>query len=113
MKLVLNIGRGVEVNGNRVDLLGVGTIVTELDRLIGNISSVHCHESNSEPTVVAVIDGPIGDVVGAINELCATLRQDAIAYTVDGEGRMEGPKAAAWGPFNPEYFIQPNGQRMA
>jgi hypothetical protein len=113
MKLVLNIGRGIEISGTRVDLLSVGNIVAAVDKLLGNISSIHCHESDSEPTVVAVIDGPDMDIAKAVNQLCLTLSQDAIAYTVDGEGHMEGPKAAEWGPFNPTYFVQPNGQRLA
>jgi len=111
MKATLNIGRGVEINGIRVKLLGVGDIVGALEQL-GEILSINQHQSDSEPTIVAVIDS-VGDIASAVEQLCVTLQQDAIPYVQEGHGNMVGPKAEAWGPFNPEYYITPDGTRLA
>lgn len=40
--------------------------------------------------------------------LARETRQDCIAVVnADGKGRLIGPRAAAWGEFNPEYFRRP------
>jgi hypothetical protein len=43
------------------------------------------------------------------------LRQDCIAFYVPlwRYGQLVGPRAAAWGEFNPEFFILPSGKRLA
>ena len=42
----------------------------------------------------------------AIDAACKGLQQDCIAYKLDSEGFLIGPKAQDWGgAFNPEYFI--------
>lgn len=43
--------------------------------------------------------------------LAEALGEDCIAvwYPDDQEGFLAGPKAEAWGAFNPSYFILPNG----
>jgi len=44
-----------------------------------------------------------------VDVLCNVLLQDCIAFTVDGEGYLLGPKAGDWGgKFNAYYFILPS-----
>ena len=43
----------------------------------------------------------------AVEASCKGLQQDCIAYKLDSEGFLIGPKAQGWGgAFNPEYFIE-------
>ena len=114
MKAVLNIGRGIERNGQRVRVMSVAEVVAALEKRVGEIISIHAHQSASEPTLVVVMDAATEAAASkAVRELCADLEQDAIAYTLDGKGHMDGPRAAAWGPFNPAYFINPDGTSAA
>jgi hypothetical protein len=43
------------------------------------------------------------------------LGQECIALYYPGAefGQLIGPRAAAWGEFNPEFFLMPDGTRMA
>jgi hypothetical protein len=47
--------------------------------------------------------------------LAVALGQDCIAvwHADEAYGDLIGPKAAEWGPFNPEFFILPDGTRLA
>lgn len=42
------------------------------------------------------------------------LKQDCIAVyrELTGGGALVGPRADAWGPFNPEYFLLLDGRRL-
>lgn len=65
-------------------------------------------ESSTEPTLVAEIDQPLSSV-GAYR-LAVALEQDCIAQRdVDSAlydiGGLYGPRAAEWGPFDAEQFI--------
>lgn len=65
-------------------------------------------QSTTEPTLVVHMnmDPKLLDTVG--NDLSNYLHQDCVAvYNVTtGEGKLIGPRAAAWGEFNPAYFIR-------
>lgn len=79
-------------------------------------------ESDTEPTLVAVADfglltfsecpHTLAEAVHRISELAG---QDCIAVWLPEhrKGRLIGPRAAAWGEFNPKLFIAPNGERLA
>jgi hypothetical protein len=41
----------------------------------------------------------------AINACSIELAQDCIAVRIDGAGELIGPNAAAWGTFNPQYWL--------
>jgi hypothetical protein len=69
-------------------------------------------ESETEPTLVVrcTMDPSFREIVG----LCRTLCQDCIAvFDVElQEGRLVGPQAYKWGPFDPHYFICLDGARL-
>lgn len=105
--LILNIGLrrndGTEINEQAVRAA-----------LIGRVRAVvYCgtFASDTEPTAVYV--------VAELNttqayRLAETLWQDCIAiYDVRTErGRLVGPKADAWGDFDPARFIGPRGGKL-
>lgn len=76
--------------------------------------AVYCgvHQSDSERTLVVAVDDLTQT---AIHKLAQNFAQDCIAVYEPRtkRGRLVGPKAAAWGAFTPEYFIMPDGQRLA
>ena len=69
-------------------------------------------QSASEPTAVIEIQALPHNLLALeyiADQLCQTLRQDAVAFTVGGAGHLLGPKAAEWGGvFNPEFFLLPS-----
>ncbi len=58
---------------------------------------------------------PAGAFENTIYDLALLLNQDAIAvYLPDfGHGALIGPRAEAWGNFNPEFFLLPDGSRLS
>ena len=71
--------------------------------------------SDTEPTLVVTVskEGNLGSF-DAICRVSAALEQDCIAVW-DGmwqKGYLLGPRAAAWGKFNPEFFFLKNGARL-
>lgn len=47
-------------------------------------------------------------ILTAIAKISADFNQDCIAVRfADGDGRLAGPAADKWGPFNPAYFKTP------
>lgn len=64
-------------------------------------------QSDSEPTYFIEAEFEHGDYESLKRRVywaALGLKQDAIAFTVGGFGNLAGPNAAAWYPFNPEYF---------
>ena len=71
--------------------------------------------SQSEPTLVADIEGPLSPEEGY--DLSAQLRHDAIAqHTGGGEGGLYGPRAHtedwSYGQFNPGFFYTQGGDTL-
>lgn len=112
MKLILNIGLARFNNSN----IGAGTVLRDLashDFKIERHAIVH---SESEMTVVAEVDD--NDQPGTDNRihmLSDVLGQDCIAVynPLTREGDLIGSRAAAWGEFNPEFFVLADGSRLA
>lgn len=76
-------------------------------------------QSATEPTLVCSFEYPddtaADDIKLACEALCATCDQDAVAIRCDETGLILGPRAAAWGAFNPEHFIEfiaPNAPKL-
>jgi len=66
--------------------------------------------STTEDTLVLSVetDGSEASLYHAVYNLATQLSQDCIAvYQVEADnGALIGPNAAAWGEFNPEFFIR-------
>ena len=87
------------------------------------VASAQVFVSDTEDTLVVkasagpcMPSSPRGDAVtNAVFKLSETLGQDCISLylPIADKGWLIGPKAAAWGDFNPEFFIMPGGDRLA
>lgn len=112
-----NQGTYLNVGLSTKELVGAGTfihqtqIAPELAKFGVKVIKMQTHGSKTEPTAVVRIDRPL--TAAQIDALSAALNQEAIPQLHNGSGVMGGPKASAWGPFNPEYFIMPNGKTMS
>ena len=71
--------------------------------------------SDTEPTLIALVEIRPGHLGDAAFQVCDQLGQDCIAVVeVDtGSGQLIGPRAAAWGAFNPAYFLTLSGRRLS
>lgn len=73
-------------------------------------------ESDTEPTLVvnAMFTGHMVDFEASVGALSRALNQDCIAVYNErtGQGQLIGPRAAEWGPFNPEFFFLLDGTRL-
>lgn len=105
----LNIGLSTaEVKGK--GQLSISAVKAALKAQGVNVLDVKVHGSDTEPTAVVTIAGKITAAQG--NKLSQALHQEAIVQrTSDGNGALFGPKAKEWGPYNPEYFVMPDGKR--
>ena len=114
--LTLNVGMDTEsTEALSANVIRESLAATGL--LLGRQSVV---QSDTEKTlVVEVTPGP--DITsparmrGAIFQSAVDLRQDCIAAWNErtNTGGLIGPRAAAWGRFNPEFFFNLEGRRMA
>ncbi len=76
------------------------------------------HHSDTEPTLVLVVEAPRINLHGIVRGLAKTLGQEVIACWKPErqKGVMLGAEIDlddSWGPFNPEFFILPDGTRLA
>jgi hypothetical protein len=110
MHVLLNIGL---TSGAR--RLGTGTVMREVIGAFG-AASFTFHQSDTEPTCVAAVGAKSdSELQGRVSRLAQLLDQDCIAvYLPEREhGVLVGPRAAAWGPFDPAFFLMPDGSRLA
>jgi len=73
-------------------------------------------QSDSEPTAVVVLRYDAQPLFfSVIEEASEFLKQDAIAFysPAHNRGQLFGPKAEALGPFNPQFFLMPDGRRLS
>lgn len=105
---ILNIGLKIGEDG----VLDPADARAAVEATGAKIVSESIHESNTEQTLVAVLDRALTQQeLYAVSE---ATQQDAIAQrTGRGQGMLAGPKAEAWGDYNPEYFLMPDGQTAA
>lgn len=113
MEVIINVGLARGTNGN----IGFGTALRELTQAGFNITQYRLLPSDTEPTVVAraTFNSARGLLHTAAFCVSVLLDQDCVALYLPAEdqGHLVGPRAAAWGEFNPEYFIQLDGTRLA
>jgi hypothetical protein len=124
MHYLLNIGLNIPGTDKTLPAATALALVQTHVGRTDTIASSAVHASDTEPTLVLLVDGwpPYTSTLDAI---AAGLLQDCVAYCkarVDADGNVEplistgelvGPKADDWGPFNPAFFILPNGTRAA
>lgn len=74
-------------------------------------------ESDTEPTLVAEVATGFATaltVLQLLYQVSEELKQDCIAvYRELIGGALIGPRAAEWGPFNPEFFLLLDGRRLS
>lgn len=75
-------------------------------------------ESDTEPTLVAEVATGFATaltVLQLLYQVAEELEQDCIAVYRECTlgGALVGPRADAWGPFNPEYFLLLDGRRLS
>jgi hypothetical protein len=115
MRFLLNIGLNVGAT-TTLSAHVARQILIANDLLPVNDGVVHA--SDTEPTLVIEVQ-PLSRnpflVLAALKATADDLQQDCIAVyrPKTGGGSLVGPKAAEWGPFNPEFFILPNGTRLS
>lgn len=68
-------------------------------------------KSGTEDTLVIDLDEPLNARVLA--ELSSALNQEAIAQWSSRGGELRGPKAEAWGEFDPSQFLLLDGRRLS
>lgn len=79
------------------------------------IANARLLQSDSEPTVVAVVRIDESRMEAAAMQVAEALNQDCIAVLkqTTEQGWLIGPRAAAWGKFNPAFFLLPTGARLS
>lgn len=116
MKLILNIGLAVGTTSSIA-----ASVALEIVKANGLI--VHRHkvlQSDTEQTLVCEVSAdPLSPVhrrpTAVFSAIAEDLQQDCIAVYSEPikTGVLVGPRASAWGPFNPEFFFQLDGTRLA
>lgn len=114
MKFILNIG---------LDSKATRTIAADAARQIVGandflVTTWTVVQSDTEPTLVcevmALSNSPLM-VLQQLRQIATDLHQECIAVyrPKTGGGVLIGPKAKEWGVFNPYFFFNLDGQRMA
>jgi hypothetical protein len=106
-KPMLNVGLNVN-DGSKVD---PAKVVAQLEKLGVKVEKQSIHQSGTEPTLVASLSRKLTDAEAA--KLSKQFKQDAIVQYANGNGKLHGPAAEKWGPFNPEYFLNHEGKSLA
>lgn len=108
---VLNVGLST------AEVAGGGQITEDdvrqaLQRAGVTVADLEIQQSDTEQTAVVTVSRELTPEEG--DQLSRELQQEAIAMRrPDGTGELFGPQAANWGPFNPEFFVLPGGERAA
>lgn len=115
MNIELNIGLDVAggENGERMQNLRANRAVALLQASVycSNMLGARRGDSISEPTLIVLLGVSSGAEVRAQREIeliSELLQQDCIAWynATAYTGALLGPRAAAWGEFNPDYFLR-------
>lgn len=112
MRLLLNIG--LHVNATQTVAAHVAFEILKANGFL--ITRHRTVQSDTEPTLVAdvLFAGMMADLSSMLHQTSVDLQQDCIAaYNVaKNRGVLVGPRAAEWGPFNPEFFFLLDGTRL-
>lgn len=121
MEVILNIGLdGVPVNGEsytngRRNPAVVERMFAAVQACRNNgfkVTKAKLVQSDTEPTLVVVAEDSFP---AAPYRVAYDLKQDCIAiyWPHKAAGELLGPQSHKWGAFNPEFFIMPDGSRLA
>jgi len=106
-RAVVNIG--LDINGG--ERLHPDEVLAALKNFGVTPVSARIAQSDTEPTLVVELDRALNP--REAHDLSAALKQEAIAQVDEsGVGDLHGPAADNWKPFNGDYFIKPDGQRL-
>lgn len=114
MRFILNIG--LDVQATRTLAADVALqVVRASDFITTKWMTV---VSDTEPTLVVEVDYLGTHALlcwQALHQIAVDLHQDCIAVhrPLTGGGALVGPGREKWGPFNPEFFILPDGTRLS
>ena len=108
MQVILNVG----LNTNTGSTITADQALSQIAIFADVLEHAIAHSDTEQTLIVAV---NVNDVRFTVYKLADNLDQDCIAvyYPRTGNGTLVGPKAAAWGTFNPEYFLCLDGTRLA
>lgn len=104
---LLNVGLNV---GKTVNALTLTRVVAAVEEEGGRIRSLSVHPSASEPTAIIELEAPLHR--HALYGLADALDQDAVTQWDGLRGDIEGPFAAAWGAFDPDFFLTLDGRPL-
>lgn len=118
-RIILNIG--LEYNAAEgLGLLDVDLVTEVIANLANGAGFLGTTvESHTEQTLVVefeleALDAVHADIVALAEAVCNRFYQDCVALYHTGlrKGLLIGPRAAAWGPFNPNYFFLLDGRSL-
>jgi sugar phosphate isomerase/epimerase len=124
MQVILNIGLdGVPVNGetytngkrNPQDVEQLMAALQAARSFGFEVRDAALRLSASEPTAVLSCSTAMTAVAARAHALAQHLNQDCIAVydPARQHGELIGPNAEKWGAFNPAFFLQLDGTRLA
>lgn len=111
MSYMMNIGMARE---GKPDLTEKEVILALFANNV-NPSDYALHQSDTERTFVVACWGNVMSDFDDICRMSVGLQQQCIA-TYDfavRTGQLIGPDSAAWGKFNPEFFLHMNGEKLS
>lgn len=115
MQIIFNIGLETKDAAGNVGLLDVEAVCEFIHELTSCGFYGALLESRTEPTLVLEFDyaelREHASITDVALEVCERFNQDCVAVynTALEAGQLIGPRAEAWGDFNPEYFFLVDG----
>lgn len=115
MQIIFNIGLETKDAAGNVGLLDAEAVCEFIHGLTNCGFYGALHESRTEPTLVLEFDyAELRENIGLTKlayRICERFHQDCVAVYNTGleAGQLIGPRAEAWGDFNPEYFFLVDG----
>lgn len=111
MEVILNIGLNTNTGGTLEAIDAVQAVANAGFFVI----STEVFQSDTEPTLVATARFDNNTPNAGYDIIANRLHQDCIAVYAPSinVGALIGPRSVEWGPFSPEFFILPSGERLA
>jgi acetate kinase len=100
MNAIVNIGLNIGTRVGAIDPAFAIHVVRDQGVLV---ERVDVRDSHTESTLILGLNRPL--TLAEAHTVCHALRQDAIAQLSGDRGAVLGPKAADWGAFNPNHFL--------